>query len=115
VSFFSDMGDLAAEFFASDMFADATLTRQGGTGSHDPITGAVAALGSSTVACRAVAELITTKAQSGALVSHTRLTLSVEPKEGDKLTLGGKTYIVGEVSMEAPDGNPLVYYAVAKR
>lgn len=99
------------KLFASDLFVDATITRASTT--YDPRTlGATKA--PATIPCRAVAETITTKAASGALVRSTVITTNREPKTGDKLTFGASSYVIDQVSVEAPDGTPLLWRSTVK-
>lgn len=53
-----------------------------------------------------------TVSQSGALIMNTITKLTVEPKIGDRLTIGGTEYEVKTVSVIAPDGTPIMFEAV---
>ncbi|MDH7971043.1 hypothetical protein QH494_02520 [Sphingomonas sp. AR_OL41] len=103
-----------AKLVASDVFGDAVLSRPGSV-AFNPVTGATTPASDVTIPCRAVAATITTVAQDGTLITSTELTLSVQPLEGDRLTLGGKTYVLSNVDAESPIGVPLIFYAMAKK
>ena len=111
VSNFDEFADLVREFYPD--LAPATLVRvtQGG---FDPVTGTGAST-SEEIACLAIADTRTTKAANGDLTTTTKLTLTVEPHEGDTLKLGMMAFKLSNVAAEAPDGVPLIYYAVGKQ
>lgn len=97
--------------FASDLFTDATITRAVST--YDPRT-LGAAKAPVTIPCRAVLGTRKGWASNGVMVSATVVTTNKEVKTGDKLTLRGVTYVIDQVSIEAPDGVPLAWEATVK-
>lgn len=47
----------------------------------------------------------------GRIVTRTVATLLVEAQRGDKLTMGGSSWLVGNVTRIAPIGQPIIYLA----
>lgn len=120
MSIFTDIADDLQEIINSDIFTDATITSKGGkaaVASFNPVTGAPVAggTGGTVTACRAVASTVKSRANDGTIITMTELIFNVPANIGDKLTLGGKTYVLGDVSSEAPNGVALIYMAKASK
>lgn len=114
MTFFADMADLAREFADSDMFADATITRQGAGQTYDPRLGEYSGSGTEIIGCRAVADDVRSWSADGRIVFETVLTMTVEPLSGDRVTIGSREFIVDAVTVTAPDGNAILYTARVK-
>lgn len=113
VSNFDEFADLVREFYPD--LAPAKLVRVV-PGVFDPINGKrTSAATTQEIACLALADTRTTKAANGALTTTTKLTLTVEPHEGDTLKLGVMSYVLSDCAADAPDGVPLIFYAVGKQ
>lgn len=111
MSFFDEMQALAVEFAAGDMFAPATISRAGSGQTYNVRTGDYTGSSSETIACRAVSEDVTTRTAEGRIVFNTVVTLNVEPRINDQITLGSRTFVVASVSTIAPNGTAILYSA----
>jgi hypothetical protein len=106
--FYTTMAAVTQRMFASDMFADAVLTR---------VTRAFDRLASTTTSttallpCRAVAKPETIMNDNGQKQHDMTIIMNIEPQVDDLIQIGGHKYRVEEVIRVAPNGNALVYKA----
>lgn len=110
MSFFDDMAALAGEFVDSDMFTDATITRVA-TQTYNQYTGEYTGTGTDIIGCRAVSEDVKSRSAEGRIVFNTVITLNVEPRINDKITIGTRTFVVASISTVAPNGTAILYSA----
>lgn len=114
MSFFDEMQALALDFAAGEMFTDATITRAASGQSYNQITGEYTGTGTETINCRAVSEDVRSRAADGRIVFSTVITLNVEPKVNDKITIGTRTFVVASISTIAPNGTAILYSATVQ-
>lgn len=107
-----EFGPLAVELLA-EFGAPATLSATApAIASFDKRTGratVVATPAAQTV--QAVVTPVDVTDEQGRQTTKTVATMTVKPNQGDKLTLGETDYIVGAVTVIAPQGQAIVYLA----
>ncbi|EIZ79229.1 hypothetical protein WSK_2074 [Novosphingobium sp. Rr 2-17] len=111
MSFFDEMQALALDFAAGEMFTDATITRAASGQSYNQVMGEYEDVATDIIGCRAVSEDVRSRAADGRLVFSTVITLNVEPKINDQITIGSRTFVVASISTIAPNGTAILYSA----
>lgn len=111
MSFYSELGEISEQLIAEGLFVPLQLVRSTGSTGNAKSLGLVST-GSTTIDAFGNLDTVKTENDRGELVITTVATVTVEPKIGDRLTINGKSFTVKSVSVEAPDGNALVYEAV---
>lgn len=111
MAFYDDMAALAVEMLA-EFGIDAQLISSGPvTASFDKATGRPKPSTPTTTTVRVVTGPREVLDEEGRRVVRTVATLLVEPRTGDKLVIAGQPLVVGNVTVIAPVGTPIVCFA----